>query len=64
MVEAICKELQLRKSEISDEVETIYFGGGTPSLLSAEELRQIFTVIHDHYKVTERCGNHSGSQPR
>ncbi len=53
MVEAICKELQLRKSEISDEVETIYFGGGTPSLLSAEELQQIFTVIHDQFKVTQ-----------
>lgn len=51
MVEAICKELKLRKDEIKDEVETIYFGGGTPSLLSAEELAQIFAVIHEFYEV-------------
>ena len=51
MVEAIGKELQLRKNEIPGEVETIYYGGGTPSLLSAEELQQIFDVIYDNYKV-------------
>ncbi|MDX1751566.1 MAG: radical SAM family heme chaperone HemW [Salinimicrobium sediminis] len=53
MVEAICKELELRKEEIGDEVETIYFGGGTPSLLSAEELQQIFKTIFSNYKVSE-----------
>ena len=53
MVEAICRELELRKDEISGEVETIYFGGGTPSLLSAEELEQIFGVINQYYQVSE-----------
>lgn len=52
MVEAICNELLLRKEEIKDEVETIYFGGGTPSLLSAEELKQIFQVINENYSIT------------
>ncbi|UZH54141.1 radical SAM family heme chaperone HemW [Salinimicrobium tongyeongense] len=51
MVGAICKELLLRKQEISGDVETIYFGGGTPSLLSAEELQQIFQVIHSNFTV-------------
>ncbi|MCX2838175.1 radical SAM family heme chaperone HemW [Salinimicrobium sp. MT39] len=55
MVEAICKELLLRKEEISGDVETIYFGGGTPSLLSAEELQQIFDVIHSNYSVVENA---------
>lgn len=53
MVEAICKELLLRKGEIAAEVETIYFGGGTPSLLSAEELQQIFKTIFSNYRITE-----------
>lgn len=53
MVEAICKELELRKEEIPGEVETIYFGGGTPSLLSAEELQQIYKTIFTNYKVAE-----------
>ena len=33
MVLALQKELQMRKSEIDEPVETIYFGGGTPSVL-------------------------------
>ena len=48
MVNAIAKELVLRKSEVDDEVETIYFGGGTPSVLTAEEIEQLlkpFTTI-------------------
>ena len=53
MVEAICRELELRKDEIGGEVETIYFGGGTPSLLSSEELQQIFTVIQGNYNISE-----------
>lgn len=53
MVNAICRELLLRKEEIAGEVETIYFGGGTPSLLSAEELQHIFATIQEHYKISD-----------
>ncbi|MGI9552302.1 MAG: radical SAM protein, partial [Aurantibacter sp.] len=42
MVSAIQRELVLRKNEFSDElVETIYFGGGTPSVLEIEEIKAI-----------------------
>ncbi|WP_037324710.1 radical SAM family heme chaperone HemW [Salinimicrobium terrae] len=51
MVEAICKELLLRKEEIPGEVETIYFGGGTPSLLSSEDLQKVFEVIQQNFSV-------------
>lgn len=53
LVNALCKELLLRKDELKGEVETIYFGGGTPSLLSSEELQQIFKTIYKNYKVSE-----------
>ncbi|MGO3181207.1 MAG: radical SAM family heme chaperone HemW [Aequorivita sp.] len=53
LVNALCKELILRKDEISDKVETIYFGGGTPSLLSSEELKQILDTIYENYQVSE-----------
>ncbi len=53
LVDALCKELVLRKDELKGEVETIYFGGGTPSLLSPEELQQIFEAIYKNYKVSE-----------
>jgi putative oxygen-independent coproporphyrinogen III oxidase len=53
LVNSLCKELVLRKEEIVGEVETIYFGGGTPSLLSSEELQQILDTIYSNYKVSK-----------
>jgi oxygen-independent coproporphyrinogen-3 oxidase len=51
MVDAICKELKLRKSELEGEVATIYFGGGTPSLLTASEITKILNTVYSTYKV-------------
>src|SRR5690554_4629437 len=53
LVDAICKELLLRKNELTGIVETIYFGGGTPSLLTSEELKQIFETIFSNYNISE-----------
>ncbi|WP_310991167.1 radical SAM family heme chaperone HemW [Aequorivita marina] len=53
LVQAICKELVLRKEEVNGLVNTIYFGGGTPSLLSSEELKQIFDTIYKNYRVAK-----------
>ncbi|WP_370176335.1 radical SAM family heme chaperone HemW [Leeuwenhoekiella palythoae] len=53
LVNALCKEMVLRKEEIPGPLQTIYFGGGTPSLLDAEDLQQIFKTIDDHFEVVE-----------
>ncbi|MEX1383087.1 radical SAM family heme chaperone HemW [Lutibacter sp.] len=54
MLQAILTELQLRKNELEGKlIETIYFGGGTPSLLTSEEIAAIFTVIYSNYTVIE-----------
>ncbi|MAL61029.1 MAG: coproporphyrinogen III oxidase [Flavobacteriaceae bacterium] len=55
VVDAICKELVLRKDELTDEVKTIYFGGGTPSLLSEEELSKIFKTIAENFIVSKEA---------
>lgn len=51
MVHAICKELVERKNETKEIIQTIYFGGGTPSLLEAEELQEILQTIQREYQV-------------
>lgn len=54
MVLALCKELELRKEEFSEiTVETIYFGGGTPSVLDTSEIEQLIAAVYDNYNVTE-----------
>ena len=45
-IEALCKESELRKDYLQgEEIQTIYFGGGTPSLLSKEDFEKIFTFL-------------------
>ncbi len=61
MVMAIAKELQMRKSEFEfldgarsdNKIETIYFGGGTPSVLTSEEINFLIESVYSHYSVIE-----------
>lgn len=54
MVNALVKEIQLRKDEFKKTtVETIYFGGGTPSLLSNAELKTLIDSVYENYNVVE-----------
>ena len=58
MVLALAKEIALRKSEFNDDpefsgVETIYFGGGTPSILEIADIRLLIDTVYQNYKVIE-----------
>lgn len=54
LVEALCHEIALRKNYLeSKEIDTIYFGGGTPSVLSQDELFLIFEEIGKHFTLKE-----------
>jgi oxygen-independent coproporphyrinogen-3 oxidase len=54
MVAAIGKEAKLRKAYLSEKIETIYFGGGTPSLLSGDEIRTMIGLfdMNDSAEIT------------
>ncbi len=52
LVAALVKELGLRKDEFKNKtVETIYFGGGTPSLLTINELKFLIEEVYKNYQV-------------
>ena len=56
MVLALAKELQLRKNELQQEpeldvIDTIYFGGGTPSVLRVDEIRFLIDTVRQYYSI-------------
>lgn len=51
LVSAMQKEIILRHKELIDAVETIYFGGGTPSLLTSDELALLLETLKDHFDI-------------
>ncbi len=53
MVQALAKEIQLRSKPITEPIETIYFGGGTPSILSIADLQLLIEAVYSNYQVVE-----------
>jgi oxygen-independent coproporphyrinogen-3 oxidase len=54
MILSLIKEIELRKNELGDSIiETIYFGGGTPSVLSTEEIKDLIKAVYTHFNVIE-----------
>jgi oxygen-independent coproporphyrinogen-3 oxidase len=51
-VNAIIREMEIRRDYLKDDfIQTIYFGGGTPSLLSAEQFQRIFEALFLIFKI-------------
>ena len=54
MLTAIHQEIALQQNYLKGKtIETIYFGGGTPSLLSSDEILRIFEALHRFYDISE-----------
>ncbi|TDH19796.1 radical SAM family heme chaperone HemW [Segetibacter sp. 3557_3] len=52
-IQALLLEIELRKQYLGQPVSTIYFGGGTPSLLNAQDLSRILTALEQHYTMEQ-----------
>jgi len=51
LVEAMEKEIRDRSSYLDEPIETIYFGGGTPSILACREIAMLLEAIYDEYTM-------------
>lgn len=50
-VASLLREAELRQSEADGPVETVYIGGGTPSLLSPSQLRRLIAGLREYYEI-------------
>jgi len=55
MIISLIKELELRKNYLTSEIKTIYFGGGTPSILNKKHLEKLFDKIRNTFNVSENA---------
>ena len=54
LINCLIKEIELRKKELQEDViETIYFGGGTPSILSLNEIEKILDAVYQNFTVVD-----------
>ena len=57
MFQAFEKEIELRADELTVELESIYFGGGSPSLLSPKSVEHLINVVIKKFKSHENIEN-------
>ena len=54
MISSLIKEIEIRKDELENTIiETIYFGGGTPSVLNTEEINLLIDAVYKNHTVIE-----------
>lgn len=63
-VDALCRELG-RWAALLDgrTISTVFLGGGTPTVLTAEQLAQLFETVHRHFRLSTRCEISSEANP-
>ena len=53
VIDALCLEIEMRQSEINEAPSTLYFGGGSPSILDSQQLNQIFRSLSNAFDLSE-----------
>ena len=52
MMEAIEKEILLQKTYLSETIDTVYFGGGTPSILTIAQLAKLLNTLRTQFNIS------------
>ncbi len=63
-ITALCMEMQSRKEDCAAyEVDSVFIGGGTPSLLSADDIRRMMNAVRENFNLTEDAEITTESNP-
>ena len=52
-ISRLCEEIESYSERVTDSLDTVYFGGGTPSLLSPVQMARIFTAIRKSFRISD-----------
>jgi len=55
IIDSIVNEIYLRSNELTDNINSVYLGGGTPSIISEHELEKIFSAIHKKFNISKNA---------
>ena len=50
-IDLLCREIRLRSSEVPGQVDTVFLGGGTPSLMTAAQMRRLMECLSDTFAI-------------
>lgn len=62
-IKALCKEIGMRKC-IAGNLQSVYIGGGTPTMLSEQQIAELFKTLHDSYSVNAKAEITIEANPR
>ncbi len=52
-INALCDEISSYKGKVCRSLDTVYFGGGTPSLLTSEQISEIMSVLRSSFEISD-----------
>ena len=55
IIDSIINEINLRADELNEKINSIYFGGGTPSLISENDTKKILYAINKKFHISEKA---------
>ncbi len=54
IIQCLQKELEMQRTYLNEPIETVYFGGGTPSVLTSSEIAHLLQTVKDNFEIADQ----------
>lgn len=62
-IDALCLEIKAWKGKEKDPISSVFIGGGTPSILTENQIEQVFEALHDSFNISKQIEQTIESNP-